>query len=136
MNCAFAKDPFKFENTKVEKVILRQNGTPLMLESHNTDFENEDVKEVYYHVCQAFDVGFNSRDVNLTYEQFLDGSTVWAWTLLPDMNANINVALLQKPGNFIYVKNEYTQNADLIALFFGKFIKSVLIGADNKVSLM
>ena len=28
-------------------------------------------KKVYYHVCQAFDVGFNSRDVNLTYEQFL-----------------------------------------------------------------
>ena len=86
-----------------------------MLESHNTDFENEDAKEVYYHVCQAFDIGFNSCDANLT---ILDGSTMWAWTLSPDMDANNNVALLQKPGNFeadihVYVKNGYTQNADL-----------------------
>ena len=41
------------------------------MESHNTNFDNGDAKEVYYHVCQAFDVGFNSRNVNLTYEQFL-----------------------------------------------------------------
>ena len=71
-----------------------------MLDSHNTDFENEDAKEVYYHMCQAFDVGFNSHDANLTYKQFLDGSTMWAWTLSPDTDANNNVALLQKPGNF------------------------------------
>ena len=136
VNGAFAKDPFKFENAKVEKVIIRQNGTPLMLESHNTDFENEDAKEVYNHVCQAFDVGFNSRDANLSYEQFLDGSTMWAWTLSPDVDANNNVAL---PGNFeadIYVKNGSTRNADLTALFIGKYAKTVLIGADNKVSLM
>ena len=85
-----------------------------------------DAKEVYYYACQAFDIGFNSRDANLTYEQFLDGSTMWAWTLSPDTDANNNFALLQKPGNFeahIYVKNGYTQNADLTALLIGKFIK-------------
>ena len=139
INGVFAKDPFEFENTRVEKVVLRQNGTPIMVESHNTDFENGDAKELYFHLCEALDVGFNSRDVNLTYEQFLKGSTIWAWTLSPDMNANNNVALLQKPGHFeadIYVKNGYTQNADLTALFIGKFAKTVLIGADNKVSLM
>ena len=41
-----------------------------MEESHNRDFDNEDTKEAYFHVCQAFDVGFNSCGVNLTYEQF------------------------------------------------------------------
>ena len=95
---------------------------------------------MYYHVCQAFDVRFNSRDVNLTYKQFLKGSTIWAWILSPDTDANYNVALLlQKPANFeadIYVKNGYTRNADLTALFIEKIAKTVLIGADNKVSLM
>ena len=47
-----------------------------MVESHNTNFDNDDSKEVYYHVCQAFNVEFNSRNVNLTYEQFLKGSTI------------------------------------------------------------
>ena len=100
---------------------------------------NSDAKEVYYHVYQAFDVGINSRDVNLTYEQFLKGSTVWAWTLSPDTNTNNNVALLQKPANFeadVYVKNGCTQNVDLTALFIGKFIKSGLFDGNNKVSLM
>ena len=94
---------------------------------------------MYYHVCQAFDVGFNSCNVNLTYKQFLKGSTIWAWTLSPDTDANNNVALLKKPTNFeadIYVKNRYTGNADLTALFIGIFAKTVLIGADNKVSIM
>ena len=43
----FAKDPFKFENVKVEKVILRQNGLPVMVESQTTNFDNDDAKEVY-----------------------------------------------------------------------------------------
>ena len=110
-----------------------------MLESHNTNFDNDDAKELYFNVCQSFNVGFNSRNINITYEQFLDGSTMWAWTLSSDRDANNNVALLQKPANFeadIYVKNGYTDNADLTALFIGKFVKSVLIGADNKVSFM
>ena len=78
VNGAFAKNPFKFENAKVEKAILLQNGTPVMVESHSTDFDNEDAKEAYLHVCQAFDAGFNSRDINLTYKQFLKGLTTWA----------------------------------------------------------
>ena len=55
------------------------------------------------------------------------------------MDASNNVALLQKPTNFeadLYVKNGYTENADFTAHFFGKFAKSVLIGADNKAFLM
>ena len=48
-----------------------------MVESHNTNLENGDAKEIYFHLCEALDVGFNSRDVNLTYEQFLKGSTIW-----------------------------------------------------------
>ena len=96
------------------------------------------LKWVYYHLCQAFDVGHNSRDINLNYEQFLQGSTIWAWTLSPDMDANNSVGLLQKPGNFtvdIYVKSGHTTNPALTALFLGKFSKSVPIGSENSVSL-
>ena len=36
-----------------------------MIESQNTNFDNQkDAKEAYYFVHQAFDVRFNSRDVN------------------------------------------------------------------------
>lgn len=133
INGVTTKDPFKFENAKVEKVVLRQNGTPLMLEAFETDFDNSDAKQAYYFVCQAFDVGHNSRDANLTYEQYLNGATMWAWTLSPDMDANNGVGLLQRPGNYeadIYVKAG-TVNPDLTALFIGKFGKTVQIGANN-----
>ena len=102
-----------------------------MVESHNTNFDNDDAKEV----CQAFDVGFNSRDVNLTYEQFLKGSTIWAWTLSPDTDANNNIALLQKPTNFeadIYVKNGYTRNADLTARLLLNLLKLFLLALTIK----
>jgi hypothetical protein len=133
INGVRAKDPFKFENGKVEKVVLRQNGTPLMLEAFETDFDTSDAKQAYYFVCQAFDVGHNSRDANLTYEQYLEGATMWAWTLSPDMDANNGVGLLQRPGNYeadIYVKAGHA-NPDLTALFIGKFGKTVQIGANN-----
>ena len=45
VNGVFAKDPFKFEKAKVEKVILRQNGLPIMVESHNTNFDNDEQKK-------------------------------------------------------------------------------------------
>ena len=53
VNGVFAKDTFKFENAKVEKAIIRQNGLPIMVESHDTNFDNDYAKEVYYHMCQA-----------------------------------------------------------------------------------
>ena len=140
-NGAFAKDPFKFENAKIEKVILRQNGTPVIVESHYTDIDNDNAKEAYFHVCQTFDVDFNSHDINLTHEQFLKGSTIWAGTFSSDTDANNSVALLQKPANFeadIQYMSKMVIPKVLIlqALFIGKFAKTVLIGEDNKVSLM
>ena len=139
INGQIGKDPFKFENGKVEKVILRQNGTPVMIEAINTHFDEEgDAKEAYFFMCQAFDVGNNSRDVNLTYEAFVKGSTMWAWTLSPDMDANSGIAMVQKPGNFeadIYVKNGHTTNPALTAIFLGKFCKTVEIGEENRTTL-
>jgi hypothetical protein len=141
INGVRTKDPFKFENGRVEKVILRQNGIPVMAEAQNTQFlagNTQDAVEAYHYVCQAFDVGHNGRDVNLTYEQYINGATIWAWTLSPDMDGNNGVTLTQKPGNFevdIYVSNE-KENPGLTALFFGKVCKSVHIAKENQVTVV
>ena len=138
LNGVRTKDPFKFENGDVEKVILRHGGSPVMIESINTDFENKNVSEAYYFLCQAFDVGHNGRDINLTYEAFINGCTMWAFTLSPDMDGNSGASLIQKPGNFevdIYFKNG-SENPALTALFIGKIGKTVEIGAENKTSLI
>ena len=138
INGVRAKDPFKFENANVEKVIFRQSGSPVMIESINTDFGEKDVSEAYYFLCQAFDVGYNSRDINLTFDEFISGSTIWSFTLSPDMDGNSGVGLIQKPGNFevdIYFKND-AGNVALTALFLGKIGKTVEIGAENKTTLV
>ena len=138
LNGVRTKDPFKFENGDVEKVILRHGGSPVMIESINTDFENKNVSEAYYFLCQAFDVGHNGRDINLTYEAFINGCTMWAFTLSPDMDGNSGAGLIQKPGNFevdIYFKNG-SENPALTALFMGKIGKTVEIGAENKTTLI
>ena len=138
LNGSKAKDPFKFENADVEKVILRHAGSPVMIEAINTDFGNKEASEAYYFLCQAFDVGHNGRDNNLTYDAFINGSTMWAFTLAPDMDGNSGAGLIQKPGNFevdIYFKNGST-NPALTALFMGKIGKTVEIGAENKTTLI
>lgn len=138
LNGVKTKDPFKFEHGSVEKVILRQNGSACMVEAIETDFTTEDAIESYKYVTEAFDVGLNGRDANLSYEQFIKGSTMWAWTLSPDMDANNGVGLLQTTTNFeadIYVKST-VENPALTALFLGKFGKSVLIGANNLTNVI
>ena len=93
---------------------------------------------MYKYVMEAFNVGLNGRDANLTYDQFINGSTMWAWTLAPDMDANNGVGLLQTTAQFeadIYVKSGHN-NPDLTALFIGKFGKSVFINADNRTSVV
>ena len=138
INGVRTKDPFKFENASVEKVIFRQNGSPVMIESIKTNFDNKDAVEAYYFLCQAFDIGYNGRDNNLTYEEFINGGTIWAFTLAPDMDGNSGVGLIQKPGNFevdIYFKNG-VKNTALTALFLGKIGKTVEIGNENKTTLL
>jgi hypothetical protein len=137
LNGVMTKDPFKFEHASVEKVVLRQNGVPCMVEAIETNFTDEDALDSYGYVCEAFDVGFNGRDANLSYDQFIKGATMWAWTLSPDMDANNGVGLLQTTSNIeadIYVKAD-VDNPGLTALFLGKFGKSVQIRANNQTSV-
>ena len=140
LNGNLKKDPYKFSHGFVEKVVLRQNGVSCMTESIITNFENDSGGALasYKYVMEAFNVGLNGRDANLTYDQFINGSTMWAWTLAPDMDANNGVGLLQTTAQFeadIYVKSGHN-NPDLTALFIGKFGKSVFINADNRTSVV
>ena len=96
------------------------------------------MKEAYFYACQSLDVGHNSRDVDLTYEQYCNNSTFWAWTLSPDMDGNSGVCMIQKPGNFeldIYVAPG-TANPALTALVVGKFGSTVRIAEDNITTLV
>jgi len=140
INGVQTKEPFKFENGKVEKIILRQDGETVMIDSMKSRFEAAtlDAKVAYYMFLQGLDLGNSSRDVNLTYEQFSSGLTVWIWTLNPDMDAQSGVSLVQKPANFeadIYIKAGHN-NPALTALFVGKFGKTVLLGKDNIVTVI
>lgn len=139
LNGIKTKNPFHFSHGNVEKVVLRQNGSACMVEAIETDFSaTGDALDCYKYLTEALDVGFNGRDANITYDQFVKGSTMWAWTLSPDMDANNGVGLLQTTTNFeadIYVKSD-KENPALTALFLGKFGKSVLIGANNLTSVI
>ena len=65
-------------------------------------------KEAYFYACQSLDVGHNSRDVDLTYEQYCNNSTFWAWTLSPDMDGNSVVNGVQGLYNVSVVEAVYT----------------------------
>jgi hypothetical protein len=66
-----------------------------MIDSIITDFDadNPDAIMAYNFFCQGLDVCMNGQDVNFTYQQFLNGFTVWVWTLSPDMDANNGIGL-------------------------------------------
>jgi hypothetical protein len=141
INGVMTKDPFKFENAMVEKVVLRQNGRPLMIECQKSNFTEgatQDAVEPYWFLIQSLNVGHNGTNANITLDQFINGSTVWSWILSPDMDANNGMRLPPRPGNFevdIYVKSGHTTNAGLTALFIGKGIRTVEINELNAVSI-
>lgn len=135
INGVMAKDPFKFEHANVQKVILRKNGLSVNNLEHITDFEGGDAKVLYDRVIDAFQVGFDGADNNLSYEQFMSGSTMWAWTLAPNNDAKCAVGMSLTKGDFeadIYIKQGKADgNADLTALFLAKFDATVTIGEGN-----
>jgi hypothetical protein len=141
INGVMTKDPFKFENGMVEKVVLLQNGRPLMVESQKSIFTEgvtQDAVEPYWFFIQSLNVGHNGANANLTMEQFINGATIWSWVLSPDMDANNGLRLPPRPGNFevdIYVKNGHTTNPGLTALFIGKGTRTVEIDELNAVSI-
>jgi hypothetical protein len=122
LNGVLTKNPFKFEHGNVEKVVLRQDGQPCMVDAIETDFSEPcGALRCYDFVTDAFNVGFNSRDCNLTYEQFVNG-----------------VGVVQSAPNFdveIQIKST-VDNPGLTALFLGKFGKSVAIAAGNETTVL
>ena len=141
INGIMTKDPYKFRHIRVAKVVLRQNGRPVMINSITTSFDPNDLDAImaYNLFCQGLDVGMNGQDVNVTYAQFVNGFTVWVWTISPDMDANNGIGLPQKPGNFdadIYVEAGHTTNTGLTALFLGKTRKAVQIGQNNYTTVV
>jgi hypothetical protein len=137
-NGVMGKDPFKFENANVDKVVLRKNGLSVNNVEHVTNFEGGDAKILYDRVIDAFQVGFDGSDNNLSYEQFLNGSTMWTWTLAPNNDAKCSVGMPLAKGDFeadIYIKQgKADANGDLTALFLAKFDGTVLIGEGNSTT--
>ena len=123
-------DPYKFEHASVEKMVLRKNNVPVMIEQIDSDFSSDDgAKIVYNFFCQALNVGFGNRDVGVTLEEFRNGGTVWAWTLCPDMDANNELRIPYQPGGLqldIHVSQD-RDNPALTAIILGKFGSSVQI---------
>ena len=129
-------DPFDFKHANIEKMVLRKNNVPLMVEEVASDFSTpQGAKEVYNWFLQALDVGFNSRDVGVTLEQFCAGCTVWAWTLCPDMDANSGLRIPFQPGDLqldIHV-NQVRNNPALTVIILGKFGSMVKIDEQGGV---
>jgi hypothetical protein len=136
INGLMGKDPYKFEHANVAKVVLRRNGLAVGNVEHLTDFEGGDAKVLYDRVIEAFQVGYNGTDNNLSYAQFLNGSTMWAWTLAPDNDAKSEVSMAKIKGDFdvdIEVKQgKANTNPNLTALFLAKFGATVYIDERNQ----
>lgn len=141
LNGVGTTDPFNFQNGMIEKIVLRQNGEPVMCDAQLSNFHATapNAIDLYYNMLQTFDVAHNGLDMNVTYDQFLKGCTLWAWTISGDMDPTNGVPVPQRAGNFeadIYVKNNHTTNVGLTAVFLGKCRKRVEIHHPNIVTLL
>ena len=83
-NGAYNKNPFHFQHFDLNKIALYREGESIPGRPFTPDFDNQHYAHSYANTMQTFHY-FNTDDTNgLTYEEFGNGYTLYAYDLTPD----------------------------------------------------
>ena len=81
-------DPLKFKHFNVNSISLLRDGEPTPF-SHpiQTDFANELVGQAYMSMIQNLEMYNSNVNNGITLKKFMDGCTLFAFNLTPDLSA-------------------------------------------------
>jgi hypothetical protein len=85
-NGSYSENCFNFQHFNVNQIALYREGECVPFRPMNPNFgTNKDAMREYIHLYQSLEM-FNKDDsIGLTYEEFCEGSTLFAFNLTPDL---------------------------------------------------
>jgi hypothetical protein len=96
------KNPFTFKHKKITEIGLSVNGVATPYNSVTMDFEDKNYVKIYHLMLDSMhgvsDIA-NSNAIDITYDEFGAGYTLFNFDLSPDQYGNMNQHLFNQPAN-------------------------------------
>ena len=83
-NGTLTKNPFYFWHANVTNMKLNIDGNNIPPEPLTPDFTNDRFTRSFRELYQNISIGYNNVSLDIGYEAFKKGSTIWAWDLNKD----------------------------------------------------
>ncbi len=87
-NGSYKTNPFNFQHFKLNHIALYKDGESMPGRPFTPDFENKLVKREYVALYQTLDLYNVDDSRNITYDDFLDGYTLFGFNLTPDASVS------------------------------------------------
>jgi len=87
-NGAYDKNPYNFQHFNLKEIVLRVNSRSIPIQPIQCDFSNKEAIRAYRHFMDNIGIKNSNSPTLVSYEDFLEGSTMFVFDLTPDMCAN------------------------------------------------
>lgn len=87
-NGAYNQNPFNFENFNVNSVKLVDSSDTATFQELTPNYADKKVASVYNSLFKALGIYNKSESFDMTVDEYIDGYTIYAFNLTPDMHAS------------------------------------------------
>ena len=139
-NGSRSKNPFKFQNLDVEFIALYINDKPVPHRGYQLNFSDEDDKNTCIHawrqlLCTTAEDSL-VRPTDISFQEFLQGYTIFAFNVNPMIGANIKDKRLPAPkyGNMrLEARFRSNTTTPMNCMIYGLFVGATEISGDRQV---
>lgn len=93
------KNPFNFQHYDLTYLCMLNQGKMLPARAFTPDFANDKYARSYLSLFTDLGRYHNSQNININYDEYKNGYTLFAFDLTPDMAANESHTSINKNGN-------------------------------------
>jgi hypothetical protein len=131
---SFSTNPFYFHNKNINYVSIQVDNRQYPLVPLQPDFPNSQFILCYQQLLQSIGKYYNTDGLNLTLDDYANGSTLFAFDLTGDENININHFNLSKNGTLgINIKLGEALDKPMTLIAYVLFQSIVELQKDRKV---
>ena len=78
------KNPFNFKNFNIDYICVYKNGIQIPSRAFQPDFDQSEYMRSYLSVFQSTNTFYQNNSVNINYDEYADGFTIWGFDLTTD----------------------------------------------------
>ena len=127
-------NPFKFQHFDIDFLVLYKNGVQIPSHPFTPNFKGKEAKRSYLSIFHATNTFYSEKSINISYDEFLNGYTMWGFDLTSDQCDSDNFYHPTENGNIkLEVKFKKQLAKNVTCILYADYDDILMITHDRNI---